>query len=53
MYYSPKFDVMPIEELIENSKIILLEPSEDYATYEDYPTIEDELNNFLDNVKNK
>lgn len=53
MYYSPKFDVMPIEELIENSKIILLEPSADYATYEDYPTIEDELNNFLDNVKNK
>ncbi len=53
MYYSPKFDVMPIEELIENSKIILLEPSADYATYEDYPLIEDELNNFLDNVKNK
>jgi len=53
MYYSPKFDVMPIEELIENSKIILLEPSADYTTYEDYPLIEDELNNFLDNVKNK
>lgn len=53
MYYSPKFDVMPIEELIENSKIILLEPSADYTAYEDYPLIEDELNNFLDNVKNK
>lgn len=53
MYYSPKFDVMPIEELIENSKIILLEPSADYTAYEDYPLIEDELNNFLDNIKNK
>lgn len=46
MYYSPNFDVMPIEDLIENSKIILLEPSADYSTYEDYPMIEDELNNF-------
>lgn len=51
MYYSPNFDVMPIEDLIENSKIILLEPSADYSTYEDYPMIEDELNNFLDSVK--
>lgn len=48
MYYSPEFDVFPIEDLIENSKIILLEPSEDYSTYEEYPMIEDELNNFLD-----
>ncbi len=51
MYYSPNFDVMPIEDLIENSKIILLEPSANYSTYEDYPMIEDELNNFLDSVK--
>lgn len=51
MYYSPDFDVLPIEELIENSKILLLEPSADYTAYEDYPLIEDELNNFLDSVK--
>lgn len=51
MYYSPDFDVLPIEDLIENSKILLLEPSADYTAYEDYPLIEDVLNNFLDSVK--
>lgn len=51
MYYSPDFDVLPIKDIIKDSKIILLEPSDDYSTYEDYPMIEMELNAFLDSVK--
>lgn len=53
MYYTPEFDLLPLEDLIENSKIILYESDDDYASYEKDPMIDDELFEFLEKVKNK
>ncbi len=53
MYYTPEFDLDPIEDLIENSKVIQYEPAENYIDYENIPIIDDELDDFLNNLKNK
>lgn len=53
MYYTPEFDALPLENLIENSKIILYDSKNDYIDYEDYPIINDDMSDFLNNLKNK
>ncbi len=53
MYYTPEFDFMPLENLIENCKLILFEPKRDYISYENDPRIDEELWEFLDNLKVK
>ena len=53
MYYTPEFDLLPLKHLIENSKVILYDSKEDYIDYEEHPLINDEMNGFLNNLKNK
>lgn len=53
MYYTPQFDLFPLEDLIENVKILLVEYSDEYPNFEEYPKIDEELFEFLDNLKSK
>lgn len=53
MYYTPQFDLFPLEDLIENVKIMLVESSDEYPDFEEYPRIDEELSEFLNNVKSK
>lgn len=51
MYYTPEFDLLPLVDLIKNSKIILIESTDEYMEYEEHPSIEKELREFLDSIK--
>ena len=53
MYFTPEFDLLPLEDLIENCKTILFEPNDDYMSYAESPMIDEELFSFLNNLKNK
>lgn len=48
LYFSPEFDVLPLEKLIKNSKIYLLELQKDSSGYEDYSDLIDDFNEFLE-----
>lgn len=50
MYYTPEFDVWPVEDLIENAKIIVVEANDDYSSYEEILDIDIQLQEFLDSI---
>ena len=47
LYYSPMHDTVPLEDLIENSKILLYESQKDHSGYVDYTPLIDDFNDFL------
>ncbi|WP_305515589.1 MULTISPECIES: alpha/beta fold hydrolase [unclassified Methanobrevibacter] len=51
VYYAPEFDLLPLEDLIENSKVVLFKSSDNYQEYDEHPIIDDELKEFLSNIK--
>lgn len=51
VYYTPEFDLLPLEDLIENSKVVLFKSSDNYQEYDEHPIIDDELKEFLSNIK--
>ena len=51
IYYSMEYDVLPLNDLIEKSQVIILEENDNYLTYEDYPDIEEILVEFLKDLK--
>ena len=51
IYYSPEYDVLPLKDLIENSQVVIIEEDDNYMTYEDYPDIEEILEEFLKDLK--
>lgn len=53
MYYTPEFDVLPLKDLIKNSKIILFDLVDEYEDYEDHPDVEKGLWEFMDSFQNK
>lgn len=53
MYYTPEFDVWPVEELIDNAEIIVVDSNEDYGSYEDILDIDEHLQNFLNDLNKK
>ena len=53
MYYTPEFDVLPLNDMIENSKVIIFESNSQYVDYDDCSIIEDDIREFMDNLKNK
>ncbi|WP_458454100.1 alpha/beta fold hydrolase [Methanobrevibacter sp.] len=53
MYYTPEFDVLPLKDLIKNSKIILFDLVDEYEDYEDHPDVEKGLWEFMNSFKNK
>ena len=53
MYYNLEFDILPLNDLLENVEILIVEPNNEYASYEEFPWIEDELSSFMNRVENK
>ena len=53
MYYTPEFDVLPLNDMIENSKVIIFKSNSPYVDYDDCSIIEDDIREFVDNLKNK
>ena len=53
MYYTPEFDVLPLEDLIENSTVIIFNAPEEQIDYNDCSIIEKDIENFLNKIKNK
>lgn len=53
MYYTPEFDVLPLNDMIENSKVIIFKSNSPYVDYDDCSIIEDDIREFMDNLKNK
>lgn len=51
LYYSPKYDVLPLKDLIEDSKVILFESKKDYSGYEDYSFLMDDFYEFMKDFK--
>lgn len=51
LYYSPKYDVLPLEDLIEDSKVILFESKKDHSGYEDYSFLMDDFYEFMKDFK--
>ena len=53
MYYTPEFDLLPLNDLIEDVEIVLFEADENYPDYDDCSIIEDEITSFMEKIKNK
>ena len=53
MYYTPEFDVLPLDDLIENSTVIMFNANDEEIDYNDCSIIEDDIENFLNKIKNK
>ncbi len=53
MYYTPEFDLLPLNELIPNCQTILFESDDSYYGYENSPIIPEKLGDFLNNLKCK
>ena len=53
IYYSHEFDSVPLNNLIENSEIILYESSKGPGGHLDSNSLNEILTNFLKKVKNK
>lgn len=51
IYYSPKYDAVPLEKLIKNSKVVSFESKKDYNGYEDYSLLIYDFNEFLEEFK--
>lgn len=47
LYFSPELDSVPVEDLIENSKVILFESQKDRSGYEDYAPLTDDFYELL------
>ncbi len=53
MYYTPEFDLLPVEDLIENATLVLFGDNGSYYDYDDCSIIESEINSFMEKIKNK
>lgn len=53
MYYTPEFDVLPLENMIENATVVIFDSKEDRVDYDDCSIIEDDVIVFMDSLKNK
>lgn len=51
LYFSPDLDSVPLEDLIENSKVILLDSRNDYSGYEDYSSLINDFYELLEDFK--
>lgn len=52
IYFSPEFDTIPLEKLIKNATIVLFETDDDYAEYVDHAPLIEEVQKFLEKIKN-
>ena len=53
LYFSPEFDAIPLKTLIDDSKIIMINSPDDTTGYDNYGDLTDDLNEFLEQFKNK
>ena len=53
MYYTPEFDILPLNDLIEDSKVVIFESDDESVDYDDSSIIEEEIRNFMNELKNK
>jgi homoserine O-acetyltransferase len=51
LYFSPVHDAVPLENLIENAKVLLYESQKDHSGYVDYTPLIDDFNEFLKDLK--
>lgn len=51
LYYSSEDDTLPLNNLIENSRVVLYKSSRDHTGYEDYSVMFDEFSEFLKDFK--
>lgn len=53
MYYTPEFDLLPLNDLMKNVTVVLFEDENSYLDYDDCSIVESELNSFMEKIKNK
>ena len=53
MYYTPKFDLLPLNDLMKNVTVVLFEDENSYLDYDDCSIVETEINSFMEKIKNK
>ena len=53
MYYTPEFDILPLNDLIEDSKVVIFESDDESVDYDDSSIIEEEIRNFMNELKIK
>ena len=53
LYFAPDFDAIPLEKLIDGSKVVLIKSPADATGYDSYGDLTDDLNEFLEQFKNK
>lgn len=51
IYHSLKYDTVPLENLIENSKVIIFDSKKDSSGYVDYTPLIDDFNDFLKDIE--
>jgi len=53
MYYPPEFDFLLLKGQIKNADFVLFEGDGSYLDYDDCSIIENEINSFMEKIKNK
>jgi hypothetical protein len=53
MYYTPEFDLLPLNDLMKNVTVVLFEDENSYFDYDDCSIVETEINSFMEKIKNK
>ena len=53
IYYSSKYDTLPLNQLIKDSKIVLYDSLKDHNGFEDYSVLFDDFKEFLIEFKEK
>ena len=53
MYYTPEFDLLPLNDLMKNVTVVLFEDENSYLDYDDCSIVESEINSFMEKIKNK
>ena len=53
MYYTPEFDLLPLNDLMKNVTVVLFEDENSYLDYDDCSIVETEINSFMEKIKNK
>ena len=51
IYFSPEFDALPLESLIKDSKVVMIESDDGNHDYEDYSVLVDDVREFLNELK--
>lgn len=51
IYYSPQYDTMPIENLIDDVKVVIIESGQDYSNFDDMSQVLDTISEFMVSLK--